>query len=132
MLERINEHRYYSDINLDFKPHPLTGDVTTLLNAQAVRRSLIHIGNMLPFDIPFNPDYHGHIRELLFEIPSETTRIALASRIKWVIGKMEPRAKIIDVKITIHNENQYHCQVLFSVLSLMGEYSTEFYLERLR
>lgn len=130
MLKR--EKRYYSDLDLNFKPHPLTGDVTTLTNVQAAKRSLVHIGSMLPFDIPFEPDHHGHIRELLFEIPSDTTRLALASRVKWAINRMEPRADIIDVKVTLHNENTYFVEVLFKVLSLLEQYSTGFYLERLR
>lgn len=128
-----NKTTYYSDLNLAFEPHPLTGDVTTTTNENAVKRSLMHIGHMISYDIPFEPELHGHIQELLFDIPSDTTRLALASRLKWAINKLEPRANIKEIKVTLdHQENAYFVEVLFTVLSLLQEYSTGFYLERVR
>lgn len=124
---------YYSDINLNFKPHPLTGDVTTLIDDNAVKRSLVHIGEMLPFDIPFQPNWHGHIRELLFELPSATTTNVLEKNIRWAIKKMEPRAVVDDVEIQLtNNETAYSVIVRFHVISLIDQYEINFYLERIR
>ena len=125
--------QYYSDLNLAFKPHPKTGDVTLLTNEDAVRRSLLHIGMMLPYDIPFKPDAHGHVRELLFEIPSDATRLALASNIKWALTTLEPRADIKEINAVLDSsEAGYNIEVVFSVLSLIGEYKAQFYLQRIR
>lgn len=125
--------KYYTDINLNMEPHPLTGDVTVLVNEMAVRRSLVHVGQMLPFDIPFEPDLHGYVRELLFELPSDTTRLALASRVKWAIQRIEPRADVLDVRVTLsHDETSYYVEVAFRVKSLLNEYTIGFYLERIR
>lgn len=124
---------FYSDINLNFKPHPLTGDITFLSDDNAVKRSLVHIVAMLPYDIPFEAEKHGHIRELLFEIPSDATIVALEQRIRWAIETMEPRAKIDNIDIILSaQENGYHIKVDFHVVSLIEQQSIEFYMERLR
>lgn len=124
---------FYSDINLNFKPHPLTGDITFLADDNAVKRSLVHIAAMLPYDIPFESEKHGHIRELLFENPSDATIVALEQRIRWAIETMEPRARIDNIDITLSaQENGYHIKVDFHVVSLIEQQSIEFYMERLR
>ena len=124
---------FYSDINLNFTPHPMTGDFTFLSNEQAVKRSLIHIGSMLPYDIPFEPDWHGHIRELLFELPTDATSSAIEQRVKWAIKKLEPRADIKSVDVTLSSdETGYRIVVTFDVISLVETQTLEFYMERIR
>lgn len=124
---------FYSDINLNFVPHPLTGDVTFLSDADAVKRALVHIGEMVSFDIPFEPDLHGHTRELLFEIPSDTTKSALEKLLRWAINKLEPRAAIDEIVIDLAmEESAYQIEVKFHVISLIEQQSVKFYLERIR
>lgn len=124
---------FYSDINLNFTPHPMTGDFTFLSNEQAVKRSLIHIGSMLPYDIPFEPDWHGHVRELLFELPTDATSSAIEQRVKWAIKKLEPRADIKSVDVTLSSdETGYRIVVTFDVISLVETQTLEFYMERIR
>ena len=111
---------FYSDINLNFTPHPMTGDFTFLSNEQAVKRCLMHIGAMSPYDIPFEPDLHGHIRELLFELPTDATASTIEQRVRWAIQKLEPRADIksVDVSLT-SDETGYRIVVTFDVISLV-------------
>lgn len=124
---------FYSDINLNFTPHPMTGDFTFLSNEQAVKRCLMHIGTMLPYDIPFEPDLHGHIRELLFELPTDATASTIEQRVRWAIQKLEPRADIksVDVSLT-SDETGYRIVVTFDVISLVETQTLEFYMERIR
>ena len=124
---------YYSDLTLNLKPHPMTGDITFLTDAAAVKRALLHIAQMRPYDIPFEPDLHGHIQALLFESPSPAVAAALESRIKWAFNKLEPRADIKKVDAHISDdETGYRIQITFSVLSLLNEQTIEFFVERIR
>ena len=124
---------FYSDINLNFSPHPLTGDFTFLTDEQAVKRSMVHIGKMLPYDIPFEPDLHGHIRELLFELPTDATASVLEQRIQWALQKLEPRADIKSVDVAMSSDEAgYHITVTFEVVSLVELQKLEFYMERIR
>lgn len=126
-------NNFYSDINLNFKPHPSTGDITFLSNENAVKRAMVHIGEMIPYDIPFEPKLHGHIRQILFELPTAATENALSKNIEWAIKKMEPRAIIDDISVTpTNNESAYHVVVKFTVISILDEQTIDFYLERIR
>ena len=124
---------FYSDINLNFIPHPMTGDFTFLSNEQAVKRCLTHIGTMLPYDIPFEPDLHGRTRELLFELSTDATTSTIEQRVRWAIQKLEPRADIksVDVSLT-SDESGYRIIVTFDVISLVETQTLEFYMERIR
>lgn len=129
----MKQQEYYSDLNLAFIPHPLTGDVSTLTDADAVKRAVFHVANLLPFDIPFQPDWHGQVRALLFEPNSGATRAALATNIRWSIEKLEPRAKVLDVEVSDADDgSRYYIEVKFSILSLAQEYTHGFYLQRVR
>ncbi len=127
------QNKYYSDLNLTFKPHPVTGDLTFLTNEDTVKRSLKHIAEMLPYDIPFEEDYHGQIRELLFELPSDDVSITLQSRIKWAFNTLEPRVNIkqIDVKLS-QDETGYDITLYFTIISLLDDHKYTFVLERIR
>ena len=125
--------KYYSDLNLSFQPHPLTGDITFLSNEQAVKRSLMTIANTLPYDVPFKPDLHGQIRELLFEMPSPVVAATLKTRITCAFNKLEPRAKIEDIDIQVSNdETGYAVRVKFSVISLLNQQEIQFFIGRIR
>lgn len=123
----------YWDINLNFIPHPLTGDMTFIKDENAVKRSMVHVANTMPYDIPFQPELHGHIRELLFELPTDATVATIEQRIRWAIQKLEPRAEIksIDAQLTA-DEAGYRIVVSFDVISLIEPQTLEFYLERVR
>lgn len=124
---------YYSDLNLFLQPHPLTGDITFLSDANAVKRALMHIIMMRPYDIPFEPDYHGHIQDLLFELPSDSVSATLQSRIKWAINKLEPRADVEEIDVTMRqDESGYDIRVMFSVLSIIEDQELQFFIERIR
>ncbi len=127
------QNKYYSDLNLTFKPHPATGDLTFLSNEDAVKRSLKHIAEMLPYDIPFEKDYHGQIRELLFELPTDDVKITLKSRIEWAFHTLEPRVNIkqVDVELS-QDESGFDITIYFTIISLLGDHKYNFVLERIR
>ena len=58
----------YSDLNLLFTAHPITKDVTRLLDADAVKRSVKNIVLTNYYERPFKPAFGGGIRNLLFEL----------------------------------------------------------------
>lgn len=129
----MEQNKYYSDLNLTFKPHPKTGDITCLTNEDAVKRSMKHIAEMLPYDIPFEKDYHGQIRELLFDLPSDDVTLTLESRIKWAFNTLEPRIDIKQINIEIsQDEAGYDITIYFTIISLLGDHEYKFVLERIR
>ena len=125
--------RIYSDLDLDFKAHPLNGDVAMKYNEDAVRRAIYHIVMTNTYDRPFQPHIGANIRELLFEQPTMAIRMSLQKRIKHLIISNEPRANVIDIQVTNTEDlESYEIDVIFSTLNIVNPISTKLFLTRVR
>ena len=67
----------FVDIDLNFTRNPITGDVSTKKDAQAVLRSIKNIVNTMAGEKKFDPTFGGDVRRLLFEPISPTTTLKM-------------------------------------------------------
>jgi hypothetical protein len=109
----------YSDLDLSFRPHPLTGDLVPKLNAAAVMRSIKSIFEMNGYDIPFNATVGPSIKDLLFEMVSPVVAGAIQTRINFVFKKYEQRANLISsvVNPTADGEG-YNITIIFNIVAI--------------
>jgi hypothetical protein len=77
MVEYVNKSKNvaikeaYSDLDLLFKAHPISGDVTVKTDADAVKRAVKNIVLTNYYERPFKPSLGGNIRGLLFELDTD-------------------------------------------------------------
>lgn len=123
----------YSDLDLSFKPHPLTGDLTPKINVAAVVRSIRSIFDMDSYDIPFNPTVGPSIKDLLFEMVSPVIATAIQTRIGFVFKKYEPRANLVSSTVTPTSDGEgYNITVVFNIVALgVNNVSYTFYVARI-
>ena len=57
--------RKYKDVSLSFTRHPITGDIASLIDADAVKRSVRNLINTDFFERPFHPEIGSNIRKTL-------------------------------------------------------------------
>ncbi len=121
----------YSDLNLTFKKHPGTGDVLKKLNVEAVKASLrnVILGNA--FDVPFDPNFGGAIRGLLFELITAGTIASVKRNIILKVSEYEPRVTIQDISIT-EGQNSVNIEILFYVIGNPTIQNINLVLERVR
>lgn len=125
--------RQYKDLDLDFTPHPLSGDLVPLTGADAVKRSVRNILLTNLFERPFQANLGSRIAHLLFEPVSPLTKYALKDEIVRAINLNEPRAKLLDVIIDFNlDENRYDVVVQFSLENINQPESVSIFLERVR
>lgn len=125
--------RLYQDIDLDFAPHPLTGDVTKKINEEAIKRSIRNIILYNRYEKPFRPFFGAHLREMLFENVKKSTALGIETRIRKIIEQYEPRCQIITVKATPDiNNSQYEVEIEFTALNVLNPLTTTVYLQRIR
>lgn len=123
----------YSDIDLTFIPHPITGDISVLRDVEAVKRSLRNLLYMGRYDRPFEPDIGANLRQLLFEDMNPLTEQALIMQIRGAISRYEPRVTVIDLKVTgSPDRNGYDVSLSFVVDSLSAIESVTTFMERVR
>ena len=59
--------RVYKDLNLNFTRNPVTGDVATVTDVNAVKRSIRNLLLTNHYERPFHPEIGSDIPALLFE-----------------------------------------------------------------
>ena len=67
----------FKDVSMSFKFNPLSGDLITLSNENAIARSVRNIVLTTPGEKIFDPDFGSNIGEILFENIDEITAISI-------------------------------------------------------
>jgi hypothetical protein len=132
-MENSKKLIIYRDIDLSLTIHPLTGDISTKINEDAIQRSLRTIFLWEKWDVPFSSKYKNYIRELLFELPSVMIAATLKTRIEWLIGAVEPRINVIDVIVKLLPDgNAYDVTILYEILNLNKQETFNYVIQRIR
>lgn len=109
----------YSDINLDFLPHPLTGNLNPKINIESIRQSIKVLFMLNPYEIPFNSSDFINLRKYLFEKLNNITIASLVKRIEWCIGTYEKRVVLLSVKVNVYDsEDGFDITVTYKIKAL--------------
>ena len=103
MKTRIS--RSFKDISLSFKPHPVTGDLTIIKNANAIKRSVRNLVETIPRERFFNPNLGTDIRSSLFDFCDFGTASVIERQIITTIENFEPRIDNLDVEVIPRPDN---------------------------
>ena len=98
--------RAFKDINLSFKRHPVTNDVVTISNEDAIKRSVKNIIFTILGEKPFDPFFGSVINESLFDLNTNLSEIRVSDEIKSSLLNYEPR--IDNVVVTVTNVPDSH------------------------
>jgi phage baseplate assembly protein W len=108
--------RQYSDLNLLFSSHPITGDVTKKTDEEAVKTSLRNLISTKHYERPFHPEIGCQIYSLLFENFTPVTKQVMMKTIFDTIQKFEPRATVLDVKMRERiDQNDLSVDIIFKI-----------------
>lgn len=108
--------RQYSDLNLLFSSHPVTGDVTKKTDEESVKASLRNLISTKHYERPFHPEIGCQIYSLLFENFTPVTKQVMMKTIFDTIQKFEPRATVLDVKLRERvDQNDLSVDIIFKI-----------------
>ena len=111
--------RAFKDINLSFKRHPVTNDVMTIRNEDAIKRSVKNIIFTILGEKPFQPLFGSVVNQALFDLTTEYDEILIRDEIKSSILKFEPRISNLKVTTTVYpNSNELNCVVQYDIVGL--------------
>ena len=123
----------FKDINLSLARHPITGDIATLSNVEAVKRSVRNLVNTNFYERPFHPEIGSNVRSVLFEPVSPIVATVLERHVRDVIANFEPRAELVDVIDSDNSDaNEYRVQIKFFIVNSSDIADMNIFLERLR
>ena len=111
--------RAFKDINLSFKRHPVTNDVVTIRNEDAIKRSVRNIIFTIVGEKPFEPNFGSIVNQSLFELNTTLNQIRVADDIKASLKNYEPRISDIRVSVTIAPDtNEMNCTVQYDITGI--------------
>ena len=111
--------RAFKDINLSFKRHPVTNDVLTVSNEDAIKRSVKNIIFTILGEKPFVPQFGSVINESLFDLNTELSEIRVSDEIRSSLLNFEPRIDNIIVNVTVSPDtNEMNCTVQYDIVGL--------------
>ena len=123
----------YTDLDLDFTPHPISGDVTLKNDEDAVKRSIRNLIFTSTGEKKFHPEIKSNLRNFLFDNFVPRLFIQIQLEIRDIITNHEPRAKLNNVNVTQSpDKNTLDVNVDFQVIGLPNRTTMNFPLERLR
>ena len=111
--------RAFKDINLSFKRHPVTNDVVTIRNEDAIKRSVKNIIFTILGEKPFVPLFGSVINESLFDLNTNLSEIRITDEIKSSLLNYEPRIDNIEVTVQVApDRNEMNCTVQYDIVGL--------------
>ena len=123
----------YSDLDLLFRPNPVTGDINPLRDTEAVKKSVVNLVLTNFNERPFQPEIGSGVRGLLFEPADEITIHGIEEAVRRVITNFEPRVRILEIDSEFfEDQNAYRLTLEFQVISTEQVATTTIVLERIR
>ena len=114
-INRIS--RAFKDINLSFRPHPVTKDLTILRNENAIKRSVRNLVQTIPTERFFNSVLGSDVRSSLFEFVDYGTASTIQDQIEIVIENFEPRVENLTVEVLpVPDLNEFEVTVFFDIV----------------
>ena len=125
--------RSWSDLDLDFNAHPVTKDVLTKTDVEAVKRSVRNLILTNRYERPFQPEIDGGVTRHLFQLSTPSTKLDIKTAIQVAIANFEPRVQLIDVFVGGDlDRNGFDVTINFRVINVPEPVTIELFLERLR
>ena len=111
--------RAFKDINLSFKRHPVTNDVLTVSDEDAIKRSVKNIIFTILGEKPFEPTFGSVMNDSLFELSTSLNEIRISDEITSSLNRFEPRISNVDVTVTVAPDtNEMNCTVQYDITGI--------------
>ena len=109
----------FKDLSMSFKFNPLSGDLITLKNENAIARAVRNIVLTTPGEKFFDPDFGSNVGEILFENVDDITAVSIEDEIKSSLKNYEPRVELIDVFVDPNfDENQFDVTITYRIIGV--------------
>jgi phage baseplate assembly protein W len=135
-LPQIVNHRatrVFQDLDLNFTPHPVTGDIVRKFDENAIKQSIRNLILTRNYERPFHSEIGSPIRALMFDLVTPLTAITVKRAIIDVINNYEPRAELMAVEPVISpDNNSLYVSITFKIRNTEKPVTLDLLLERTR
>ena len=124
----------FKDISLSFKRHPVTNDILTLKNEDAIKRSVQNLVRIIRGEVFFNELLGTRLSGSLFELANSDYIDPMKTEIETVLKNFEPRVALKDVDFrSFPDQNAIEVIIKYDIIGLSAPtQSVNFILEPTR
>ena len=134
-MAQINVSRQpdYSDLDLDFKINPITGDINKKKGVDAVKRSIRNLIFTNFYERPFKAELGSGVPSLLFDNVDVITASSVKDAIEILINTFERRVQLLDVSVYADIDNNgFNIQMSYIILNTETPATFNLFLEKIR
>lgn len=125
--------RIFTDLDLDFIAHPVSGDISKKYDEFAIKQSVKNLILTNHYERPFHPEIGSQITGLMFENWSPMLQSVIRQSIINTITNFEPRVKLIDVVVTPNADNNLvYASITFKIVNTNTPITVDITLNRTR
>ena len=122
----------YSDLDIFFRKHPITGDIVRKTDTDAIKRSVRNIVLTNKFERPFKPNFGGSIRNLLFELNTDRQLNRMKITLAKEIEILEPRVNNVQVALSNQDNNKLDMTIFYNITNGSPNQEIEINVSRTR
>lgn len=128
-----NNTRTFTDIDINFTKHPVSGDVVRRIDDAAIKQSIRNLVQTSNYDRPFHPEIGSQLRALLFEPVSPLTALQIQKAISQTIINYEPRVVLTNVSVKFSPDNNaVYATIEYRIVNTSTPLSVNLTLQRTR
>lgn len=129
----ISRQPDYSDLDLDFKINPITGDINKKKGVDAVKRSIRNLIFTNYYERPFKTELGSGVPSLLFDNVDVITASSIKDAIMILINTFERRVRLLDVSVYADIDNNgFNIQMSYIILNTETPATFNLFLEKIR
>jgi len=121
----------YTDVDITFVAHPVTGDITIRKDSDAVKRAVKNIILTNKYERPFKPNFGGNIRSMLFELDTTRRQNRFKKELAEQVELFEPRVQDVFVDLKMEG-NELYITVYYSIINGVRNQEVQFTVTRAR
>ena len=122
--------RWWTDIDINMKLHPNSGDVTLKYDLQSISRALKNLMQTNHYERLFKPSIGLNLRSMLFELQITHTKV-LENDIIDLIETYEPRATVTNIMVAARGHS-LNVLLVYAVGNDPRPHQLDLTLERVR
>ena len=126
-------NKIFSDIDLSFIPHPVTGDLLVKYDENSIKNSIRNLILTRHFERPFRSAVGSNVTSLLFELQGPALGALVEKEIINVLSNFEPRIDVLRVDVeTIPADNNLKATIYYRIKNTNSTLQTDLIIRRTR
>lgn len=129
----IQRQTVYTDIDINFTPNPITGDISIKKDEYAIKQALYNLVRTVFYEKPFHPEIGSFLHEILFEPITFMLESRIKDAIINTIKNWEYRITILNINLLISDDkNTINVSITYKYNETTVPVTVEFILYRSR